>query len=360
MTSNEPTLPPPSWADAPDEVAARVDRPGRAGRGHRFAYYVRDAPTSATPSTTSCCASWRRWRRRTRSCARRTRPPRRSAARSPPSSPPVEHLERHAQPRQRLHRRGAGRLGRAGRRASRSAPSVHYLCELKIDGLAVNLLYERRPAGPGGHPRRRPHRRGHHPQRPHHRGHPAPAGGRRRPRAASRSAARSSSRSRPSRSSTPRLVEAGKAPFANPRNAAAGSLRQKDPRVTATRPLRMFVHGIGAREGCDTDRQSRGLRSCCASWGLPASAVLRGRRRRSPRSQEFIDHYGEHRHAVEHEIDGIVVKVDEIAAAAAARLHHPGAALGDRLQVPARGGQHQAARHPRSTSAAPAGSPRTA
>src|SRR3954466_1740796 len=52
------------------------------------------------------------------------------------------------------------------------------------------------------------------------------------------------------------LVEAGKAPFANPRNAAAGSLRQKDPRETAKRPLRMVVHGIGARRGFDPERQS--------------------------------------------------------------------------------------------------------
>ncbi len=46
-----------------------------------------------------------------------------------------------------------------------------------------------------------------------------------------------------------RLNEAGDKPFANPRNAAAGSLRQKDPRVTATRPLHMVVHGIGVLEG---------------------------------------------------------------------------------------------------------------
>ena len=51
------------------------------------------------------------------------------------------------------------------------------------------------------------------------------------------------------------LIEAGRAPFANPRNAAAGSLRQKDPRITATRPLSMVIHGIGARKGFDVERQ---------------------------------------------------------------------------------------------------------
>ncbi|GAA1875750.1 NAD-dependent DNA ligase LigA [Asanoa iriomotensis] len=107
------------------------------------------------------------------------------------------------------------------------------------------------------------------------------------------------------------LVEQGKAPFANPRNAAAGSLRQKDPRVTASRPLRMVVHGIGARQGFTPRSQSHAYESLRA-WGLPTSERwkvvedLAG-------VDGYIAYYGEHRHDVEHEIDGVVVKVDEIA-----------------------------------------------
>jgi DNA ligase (NAD+) len=104
------------------------------------------------------------------------------------------------------------------------------------------------------------------------------------------------------------LIEAGKAPLANPRNAAAGSLRQKDPAETAKRPLRMFVHGIGAREGLDTGSQSETYRQL-ESWGLPVSPyfeVLDG----LEDILEFIARYGEKRHKLMHEIDGIVVKVD--------------------------------------------------
>jgi DNA ligase (NAD+) len=106
------------------------------------------------------------------------------------------------------------------------------------------------------------------------------------------------------------LVAAGKPPFANPRNAAAGSLRQKDPKVTASRPLRVICHGIGKREGFEPARQSDAYRAI-AAWGLPVSpqttlvdnvdeAIAK------------IDYWGEHRHDVEHEIDGIVLKVDEV------------------------------------------------
>ncbi|GAA5024293.1 NAD-dependent DNA ligase LigA [Terrabacter aeriphilus] len=106
------------------------------------------------------------------------------------------------------------------------------------------------------------------------------------------------------------LVEAGKAPFANPRNAAAGSLRQKDPKVTATRPLRMLVHGIGARRGFDVERQSEGY-AALHGWGLPTSDEVRVLDDIAA-VQEFVTYHGEHRHDRAHEIDGIVVKVDEV------------------------------------------------
>jgi len=104
--------------------------------------------------------------------------------------------------------------------------------------------------------------------------------------------------------------ELGKERFANPRNAAAGSLRQKDPRVTASRPLSMVVHGIGAKAGATFDSQS-GAYELLKGWGLPTSSrykVVAGRKE----VEEFISYYGEHRHDVEHEIDGIVIKVNEL------------------------------------------------
>jgi len=106
------------------------------------------------------------------------------------------------------------------------------------------------------------------------------------------------------------LVEAGKAPFANPRNAAAGSLRQKDPRITAGRPLRMVVHGVGAVGGFAPIRQSQAYEAF-AVWGLPTSDRVRVVPTLAM-VEEFIAHYGEHRHDVEHEIDGVVVKVDDV------------------------------------------------
>ena len=108
------------------------------------------------------------------------------------------------------------------------------------------------------------------------------------------------------------MTEAGKPVFANPRNAAAGSLRQKDPRVTATRALGMVCHGLGAREGFEPAAQSEAY-AALRAWGLPTSdraKVLDS----LTEVEEFITYYGEHRHDVEHEIDGVVVKVDDVAA----------------------------------------------
>jgi DNA ligase (NAD+) len=186
---------------------------------------------------------------------------------------------------------------------------VTYLCELKVDGLAVNLTYEKgrlvraatRGDGRTGEdvtPNVRsiadvPQRlRGDHlPQLLEVRGEIYfPIAG-----FADLNAS---------------LVAEGKAPFANPRNAAAGSLRQKDPRITASRPLHLVVHGTGARKGFELRSQSHGYETL-RGWGLPTSdrwkvvPDLAG-------VDDFIAYYAKHRHDVEHEIDGVVVKVDEV------------------------------------------------
>ncbi|MGW1129386.1 NAD-dependent DNA ligase LigA [Streptomyces sp. NPDC002526] len=189
------------------------------------------------------------------------------------------------------------------------APGYHYLCELKIDGLAVNLTYEHgvltraatRGDGRTGEditPNVRtiadiPHRL---------------KGDRVPPLVEVRGEVFFPMEGFEELNA--RLVEADDKPFANPRNAAAGSLRQKDPKVTATRPLHMVVHGIGAREGFDIDCLSHAY-ELLREWGLPTAKYnkvvdsLEGVR-------EFIAYFGEHRHSVEHEIDGVVVKLDEI------------------------------------------------
>ena len=113
--------------------------------------------------------------------------------------------------------------------------------------------------------------------------------------------------------------DAGRAPFANPRNAAAGSLRQKDPRITATRRLSFYAHGIGslrwgaghAGNGHDVVNDQSEAYELYKKWGVPVS----------PHNREvtsfkeildMIDYYGEHRGDIEHALDGIVVKVDDL------------------------------------------------
>ncbi|MCT1353603.1 NAD-dependent DNA ligase LigA [Gordonia sp. p3-SID1431] len=106
------------------------------------------------------------------------------------------------------------------------------------------------------------------------------------------------------------LVAEGKPPFANPRNSAAGSLRQKNPQVTARRKLRMICHGIGHTEGWRPESLHDAYLALGA-WGLPVSTHTT----KVSGADEIIDkiaYWGEHRHDVEHEIDGIVVKVDDV------------------------------------------------
>ena len=191
------------------------------------------------------------------------------------------------------------------------APAL--LCELKVDGLAINLLYEQgrlvraltRGDGRTGEdvtPNVKtiasvPHRLSGTDE------HPVPAlvevrGEVFLPAAAFERLNAS-------------MVDAGKPMFANPRNAAAGSLRQKDPKVTATRDLGMVCHGIGAREGFEPSTQS-GAYDALAAWGLPVSEQVRVVPSLAE-VEERITHVGEHRHTiVGYEIDGLVVKVDDV------------------------------------------------
>ena len=107
------------------------------------------------------------------------------------------------------------------------------------------------------------------------------------------------------------MADAGKPMFANPRNAAAGSLRQKDPKVTATRALGMVCHGIGARQGFEAKAQSHSYEAL-AAWGLPVSDQVKV----VPTLKDveaYIENAGDNRHSiVPYEIDGVVVKVDDV------------------------------------------------
>jgi DNA ligase (NAD+) len=106
-----------------------------------------------------------------------------------------------------------------------------------------------------------------------------------------------------------RLREADQRAFSNPRNAAAGSLRQKDPKVSASRPLRMWVHSFGAAEGIAFDSHL-GFLDWAAKSGLPVPPTTEGRESIDG-VKEFLRYWEEHRHSVDWEIDGTVIKVDQ-------------------------------------------------
>ncbi|WP_216842713.1 NAD-dependent DNA ligase LigA [Arthrobacter sp. NEB 688] len=310
-TPTDPAAQEPA-APVPDDVRHEWESLAEEARGHQFAYHVKDAPTV---SDGEYDALMRRLNEiEDGHPALRT-----------PESPTqqvggavfstefqaVDHLERMLSLDNAF---STEEMLEWSARVARDAggAELHYLCELKIDGLAVNLLYEKgrltraltRGDGRTGEDvtlnvrtvRGIPTELEATPEHPvpdlvEVRGEvyfPLEAFG----------------------DLNAQLVEAGKPPYANPRNTAAGSLRQKDPRVTASRELRMLVHGIGKREGFDLTRQSEAY-AALGAWGLPISTHFRVVDS-IEEVNAFIAHTGEHRHDVEHEIDGVVVKIDEI------------------------------------------------
>lgn len=101
----------------------------------------------------------------------------------------------------------------------------------------------------------------------------------------------------------------GQKMFANPRNAAAGAMRQKDPAETARRPLRLICHGIGAREGF-TPASQHAAYEALAAWGLPVSPYTK-QVHSAKEVLEQVAYWADHRHDADHEMDGLVIKVDD-------------------------------------------------
>ncbi len=298
-----------AWAELAEQV-----------RGHRFAYYVRDAPTVADGEFDALLRRLQALEDAHPDLRTPDSPTQVVGATFSTEFTAVDHLERmlsldnvfDAEELTAWEARVVAGLALEPDEAAQ----VAWLCELKIDGLAVNLRYERgrlvlaSTRGDG--------RTGEDvtlnvrtiagvPEVLTGEGHPElfEARGEVFLPVAGFEALNAS------------LVAAGRAPFANPRNSAAGSLRQKDPRVTAIRPLRMIVHGLGVRGGLAPASQSETY-ELLASWGLPVSRhyrVFTGDG--APEAvREYVEHHGAHRHdtaEVGHEIDGVVIKVDQVA-----------------------------------------------
>ncbi|WP_122260940.1 NAD-dependent DNA ligase LigA [Ornithinimicrobium cerasi] len=325
--------------DVPDAVRHRWADLVEQIRGHQFAYYVRDAPVVSDGEFDALVQELEALEEEHPALRVPDSPTQVVGGTFSTDFQAVDHLERMLSLDNAF---SVEELTAWAERVERDAggAQVHYLCELKIDGLAVNLLYEEgrlvraltRGDGRTGedvtlnvrtiegvpHQLRAPEEQ-------------QAVGVLDDVVVEGAVADRGEEGAEPDPVPVPRLVEvrgevffpvaafedlnaalvaAGKAPYANPRNTAAGSLRQKDPRVTASRGLRMLVHGIGAREGFDISRQSEAY-EVLAAWGLPVSDRTRVLGSLEE-VREFVAHYGEHRHDVEHELDGVVVKVDEV------------------------------------------------
>jgi DNA ligase (NAD+) len=296
----------PEVDEPPLEVRARHAELCRTLDENAFRYYVLDAPTVSDAEYDTLMRELRELEEQHDGLRTPDSPTQKVMGTFSTDFTPVDHLER-------LLSLGnvfdEAELREWAARVAKEAPAARYLCELKIDGLAVALVYREgrlvRAATRGDG------RTGEDitpnvrtltgvPERLTGDDVPAVLEVRGEVFLATEDFARLNAG----------LVAEGRAPFANPRNAAAGSLRQKDPRITASRPLSLTLHGIGAREGWEPTSQSEAYAQLGA-WGLPVSTYfevfdeLDG-------ALAYIAHWGEHRHDVTHEIDGVVVKVDQI------------------------------------------------
>jgi DNA ligase (NAD+) len=305
------TAPPPA-PGPPAEARAEHGELVETVRGHQFRYYVLDAPTVSDAEFDQLFRRLQELEQRWPALVAPDSPTQLVGGGFSTEFVAHDHLERMLSLDNAFEidslRAWADRVTRE------AGTDVHYLAELKIDGLAVSLVYENgrlvrgltRGDGRTGEDitlnlrtvRDIPDRLGESAD------YPVPALLEVRGEVFFRLSDFAELNAS--------LVAAGKPAFANPRNSAAGSLRQKDPRVTATRRLRMLCHGLGRRRGFEPARQSESY-AALAAWGLPVSEHTR----LLDSVEDLIAHiayWGERRHEVEYEIDGVVVKIDEVAA----------------------------------------------
>ncbi|HET8600825.1 MAG TPA: NAD-dependent DNA ligase LigA [Segeticoccus sp.] len=296
---------------APEEARQEWTQLAEEVREHQFAYYVRDAPTISDAEFDELFRRLQGLEERYPELRSPDSPTQQVGGTWSSEFTAVDHLERMLSLDNVFSIEELAAWDARVRRELGDVP-FHYLCELKIDGLAVNLLYEDGRLVRGA--TRGDGRTGEDitnnvrtidgiPHQLQGEG-DVPIPGELEVRGEVFFPVEAFEELNAS------LVEAGKAPFANPRNAAAGSLRQKDPKVTASRPLHMLVHGLGARTGFDIRRQSEAY-DLLRAWGLPVSSHSKVVDDLGA-VQAFVEHFGEHRHSVEHELDGVVVKVDEV------------------------------------------------
>ncbi|MHA6796053.1 NAD-dependent DNA ligase LigA [Pseudonocardia bannensis] len=307
--SPEPAAPEPAAPPTPD-VRERHAQLATEVADHQFRYYVLDAPVISDGQFDELWRELVALEEEYPELVTPDSPTQRVVGRFATDFTAHDHLERMLSLDNAFDvdelRAWAERVGRE------VGNDVHYLCELKIDGLAVNLLYENgrltraltRGDGRTGEDITLNIRTlSEVPERlTASEKYPVPS--------VVEVRGEVYFRLEDFQALNASLVEAGKPPFANPRNTAAGSLRQKDPRVTASRNLRLICHGLGKREGFTPERLSEAY-DALRAWGLPVSertVVLDG----IDKVIEHVDHWGEHRHDVEHEIDGVVIKVDEV------------------------------------------------
>jgi DNA ligase (NAD+) len=294
----------PALAEPPAQAKERHAGLATEVEEHRYRYFVRDAPTVSDAAYDQLMRELQALEEEFPALRTPDSPTQQVGGTYSTLFTPVAHI----QPMMSLDNAFRDEeLAAWAQRVERDAGGIAYLCEPKVDGLAINLTYERgrlvRAATRGdgrtgedvtlnvraieGVPNELTG--GGVPQLLEVRGEIyMPLAGFTEVNAS--------------------LVEQGKAPFANPRSSAAGSVRQKDPKITAGRPLRLVVHGLGARDGLEPATQSEAY-AVLKEWGLPTSdrwSVVAD----LAAVHAYIAYYAEHRHDLEHEIDGVVIKVD--------------------------------------------------